>query len=147
LLHRSCTKPLTFKKKKGTGWIKINVIELNWSRKLFVKTTILLALMIEMFKKDGSHKIPTNRSDLYDSNKQAEGIIFQHQSFRHLVALPTISRDTHLFNGPKCPTLLDMTTHRIFHDTEHFLYRQAKSDFRCLEALGKSLCASVQVCR
>jgi len=82
----------------------------------------LLALMIEVFKKDGNHTIPTRRCDLYD--KQVEGILIRHQCLRHLV-------DPHFLNSTICPSLLDITAHRIYHDTENSLYRQAKSDFRC----------------
>ena len=99
----------------------------------------LLALMIEVFKKGGKHTIPTKRCDLYD--KQVDGILVRHECFSHLAARRAVARMSNI-SCSNVPTLHDLTAHMIFHDTEHSLYKTAKSDFRCLEALRKSLCAN-----
>jgi len=86
----------------------------------------LLVLMIEVFKKDVNHTIPTRRCDLYD--KQVDGILQRHTGFQHMV--------NRRVAGP-FTSLRDMTAFVIFHDD--ILYQKAKSNDKCRAALRLSL--------
>jgi hypothetical protein len=67
----------------------------------------LLALMIEVFKKD--HKIPAKRSDLY--NRQVDGILLRYAPFRHLIA-PSVAESS------QAASLQHRVAHMIFHNKE-----------------------------
>jgi len=91
----------------------------------------LLALMIEVFKKDENHEIPSKRSQLYD--RQVNNILVRHKPFRHIVTRPGSVK-----------SLLDTVAHMIYHDTTHGLYRKARLNPEGFHALRQSLLSDCQ---